>query len=56
MFFVLVFLPAWIGAKILNSMGMLRVPREAELAGLDILEMESRSNDQATFIKAERGA
>jgi Amt family ammonium transporter len=56
MFFVLGFLPAWIGAKILNSMGMLRVPREAELAGLDILEMESRSNDQATFIKAERGA
>jgi len=56
MFFVLGFLPAWIGAKILNSMGMLRVPREAELAGLDILEMESRSKDQATFIKAERGA
>ncbi len=36
MFFVLGFLPGFIAAKILNSFGILRIPREVELAGLDI--------------------
>ena len=35
MFFVLGFIPAWVVAKIQASMGVLRVPREAELEGLD---------------------
>jgi len=34
-FWVLGFLPCWVVAKILDSMGLLRVPREVELAGLD---------------------
>lgn len=40
MFFVLGFLPAWLVSHLLNSMGLLRVPREVELAGLDIAEDE----------------
>ncbi len=36
MFGVLGFLPGFICAKILNSMGMLRVPKDIELLGLDI--------------------
>jgi len=32
---VLGFLPAWVVAKILDAFGLLRVPREVEIAGLD---------------------
>jgi Amt family ammonium transporter len=56
MFFVLGFVPAWIASKILDSMGLLRIPREVELAGLDILEMEQKAADDAQFNKAERSA
>ena len=56
MFFVLGFVPAWICSKILDGMGLLRIPREVELAGLDILEMEQRAADDAQFNKAERSA
>lgn len=35
MFFVLGFLPAYVVAKILDAVNLLRVPREVELAGLD---------------------
>jgi ammonia channel protein AmtB len=35
MFGVLGFLPAYVGASILNGMGVLRVPRKVELEGLD---------------------
>lgn len=35
MFGVLGFLPAWIVSKILNAMGLLRVPAKVELEGLD---------------------
>lgn len=35
MFGVLGFLPGWVVAKILNAMGMLRIPKEVELLGLD---------------------
>ena len=34
-FWGLGFLPCWVLAKILDSVGWLRVPREVELAGLD---------------------
>jgi hypothetical protein len=43
-------------SKILDGMGLLRIPREVELAGLDILEMEQRAADDAQFNKAERSA
>ncbi len=35
MFGVLGFLPGWVVAKILNAAGMLRIPKEVELLGLD---------------------
>ena len=35
MFGVLGFLPGWIVAKTLNSAGMLHIPKEVELLGLD---------------------
>jgi ammonia channel protein AmtB len=45
MFFVLGFVPAWIMSKILHSMGMLRIPREIEMVGLDIDSEEQRQSD-----------
>ena len=36
MFFVLGFFPGLILAKILNGMGILRIPVEVEIAGLDL--------------------
>ena len=36
MFFVLGFIPGLIAAKILNAVGLLRIPKEVEMAGLDI--------------------
>ena len=47
MFGVLGFLPGWIVAKILNAAGVLRVPREVELLGLDF------ANEQAARDAAE---
>jgi ammonia channel protein AmtB len=41
MFFVLGFLPAFVCAKILNAFGVLRVPREVELLGLDFSSNEA---------------
>ena len=35
MFGVLGFLPGWVGAKILSALGILRIPKEVELLGLD---------------------
>ncbi len=40
MFWGLGFLPCWLLALLLNSMGVLRVPIEIELAGLDLSENE----------------
>ncbi|HXV25061.1 MAG TPA: ammonium transporter, partial [Alphaproteobacteria bacterium] len=39
---VLGFIPTYIVCLILNAVGMLRVPREVELAGLDIAEEHAR--------------
>ena len=36
MFGVLGFLPGWVCAKILHGVGLLRVPKDVELLGLDI--------------------
>ena len=38
MFFVLGFVPGWIAAKTLSGLGMLRIPKEVEIAGLDMTE------------------
>jgi len=56
MFFVLGFFPGLISAKILNAFGMLRIPREVELAGLDIAEevaMEEAAQDLDNALRAE---
>ena len=56
MFFVLGFAPGWAAAKALAAFGILRVPREAELAGLDFASREEYQNAAAEIEKAEREA
>jgi ammonia channel protein AmtB len=46
MFLVLGFIPAFILASILKAANLLRVPREVELAGLDLGEMEAQIRDE----------
>ena len=55
MFWVLGFAPAWVLAKILASMNLLRIPKEIELLGLDFgsaQEAESARNDVIAAKKA----
>ena len=54
MFGLLGFLPGWIIASILNSAGKLRIPREAELAGLDYNLIEASKRDQDSHAAAEQ--
>ena len=54
MFVVLGFIPAWIASKILHGMGMLRIPREVELAGLDIDSETVRETEAAEVVEAIR--
>jgi len=54
MFFVLGFFPALIASKILNSMGLLRIPREIEMVGLDINSEEQREEDARAVRQAIR--
>jgi hypothetical protein len=54
MFFVLGFFPALIVSKILNGMGMLRIPREIEMVGLDINHESLRSLEAAELAQAIR--
>jgi Amt family ammonium transporter len=56
MFGVLGFLPGWVTAKILNAFGMLRIPKEIELAGLDVGANADRYADEQGIINAERAA
>lgn len=56
MFFVLGMIPGWICAKILNGMGILRIPRKVELAGLDVSEMIQAEEDAKTVREAEIAA
>ena len=53
MFFVLGFIPTFIVAKILQGIGILRIPKEIELAGLDYFEEQSRKSDNLKIIDAE---
>jgi ammonia channel protein AmtB len=54
MFGLLGFLPGWVLAKILAAGGILRIPREIELAGLDLALHEEATADEAAIIAAER--
>ena len=54
MFGVLGFLPGYVLAKILNSAGKLRIPREVELAGMDYNVMEAAKADEDAFVAAEK--
>lgn len=54
MFGVLGFLPGFVAAKILNAVGLLRVPPEVEMAGLDISMVNRRLEDERRVIEAER--
>lgn len=53
MFLGLGFIPAWILGWILKSAGVLRIPKEVELAGLDYLEATAAEADSNTIIDAE---
>jgi len=53
MFWVLGFLPTFVLAKFLSSLGILRIPREIELAGLDLTEQHGRFINQSEVQDAE---
>ncbi|MGB7334270.1 MAG: ammonium transporter [Salaquimonas sp.] len=53
MFFVLGFLPAYIVSRIMNSMGMLRIPAKVEIEGLDHHSELAYQNAVADVIAAE---
>ncbi len=54
MFFVLGFIPAWILCKILQARGLLRIPREIEMAGLDINTIVQDEEDARVVREAIR--
>jgi ammonia channel protein AmtB len=53
MFFVLGFVPTWILAGILKAAGLLRIPPEIELVGLDVAEYHGRYLDDQEVTRAE---
>ena len=55
MFFVLGFISVWIAAKILNAIGILRIPKEVELAGLDYIDNQVTAADNKAIVDAELG-
>jgi ammonia channel protein AmtB len=54
MFFVLGFLPAWVLSKILDSFGLLRVPRQVELMGLDFRTLAEEEAAREDVRRAEK--
>jgi hypothetical protein len=58
MFWVLGFIPGYVLSWILNKAGLLRVPREVELAGLDYhaVEVTLREDDEIRAVLAREGA
>ena len=54
MFWVLGFIPAWVLAKILASMDLLRIPREIELLGLDFASDREREAARHDVTAAKR--
>ena len=53
MFFVLGFIPGYVLSWILKAFGVLRIPREIELVGLDLSEYAARYMDEDDVKKAE---
>jgi hypothetical protein len=53
MFLVLGFIPVYILAGILKAAGILRIPREIELVGLDLSEYAARYSSEDEIQKAE---
>ena len=56
MFGLLGFLPGWIIAKILNGLGLLRIPRQVELMGLDTAAVRDLAAEEQAIIDAENDA
>ena len=56
MFGLLGFLPGWITAKILNGFGLLRIPRQVELMGLDTAAVRDLAAEEQSIIDAEKDA
>jgi Amt family ammonium transporter len=56
MFGVLGFLPTFVICHILRAAGMLRIPREVEIAGLDIAEEHARQIDEQEVAAADAEA
>ena len=56
MFGLLGFLPGWITAKILNGLGLLRIPRQVELMGLDTAAVRDIAAEEQAIIDAENDA
>jgi len=54
MFFVLGFVPAWIMSKLLDAGGLLRVPREVELMGLDFRTLHEEEEARDEVRRAEK--
>lgn len=54
MFGLLGFLPGFITAKILNAFGLLRIPKQVELLGLDMGYSQEILADERAIIEAER--
>ncbi|WP_244500085.1 hypothetical protein [Methyloceanibacter superfactus] len=54
MFFVLGFLPAWVVSKLLDAGGLLRVPREVELMGLDFKTLHEEEEAREEVRRAEK--
>ena len=53
MFFVLGFLPAFIVSKIQKSAGVLRIPEEVEIQGLDYAEHHAYEEAKANIIASD---
>jgi len=56
MFWGLGFLPAFIVAKILNGLGVLRIPREIEILGLDFTDSAESDRARQELIDAQQSA
>ena len=56
MFGLLGFLPGWITAKILNACGLLRIPYQIELMGLDTAALQDLAAQEQAIIDAEKEA
>jgi ammonia channel protein AmtB len=56
MFGVLGFIPGYVIAKVLNSLGILRIPKSVEIAGLDTYGQEGMDAEEQAIMDAEAAA